>query len=161
LKSINLLQKKIRAKVIKKYLNGSGINKCVCFSSGNAATELKAVGLDVVHVGTRGDLMPLKWFSFGEVAKSFNGLFDATSGHLPFPMLVEIAWQIKNEIHNWDKKNVKIETGSGETLVCLSLAFPDIVFEPVYGKSGPTEFNKLAPMNWIVDILKSRVAASK
>lgn len=154
--TINLIQKQVRAQVIKKHLKNIGENKCVCFSCGNASQALKNEGLEVIEM-----IEPLKWWGFTEIQKYFK-CFDATSGHLPIPLLIEISnilkkkKEVKNIIDFLQNKDLQLPTGSGETLFCLKLAFPTINIFPVYDLNPATKYNKEAPMNIIVDILKGK-----
>lgn len=154
---INLKVKAIRSKIIKRHLNSIGINKCVCFTCGNAARFLRREGLEVIGVGRNQKLLPAKWFGFTEIAQQFNGLFDATSGHLPLPLLTEIAQELRKEIKHWRGQKT-ILTGSGETFVVLSLAFPNIKFTPIRDGKAETKFNKKAPLNTLVKILSKNNA---
>ena len=149
----NLYIKKIRAEVIKEHLNALGKNICVCFTCGNATRALRKVGLEVISVGENEEFTPNKWFSYTNIQKSFNGLFDATSGHLPMPFLDYISLRAKNELREEFKpgQTYDIKVGSGETITCLKMAFPDISFNPIRLEGHkPTEFNKYAPGNSIV-----------
>jgi len=153
MKDYNLLVKKLRAEVIKEHLNGLGKNNCVCFTSGNATKYLRDTGLEVISVGDNEELKPGKWFSYTEIQKSFNGLFDATSGHLPFPLMNNISNilkdELKDEFQNEEDYNIKI--GSGETIVCLKMAFPYVNFKPQRIKGFiPTTYNAESPMNNLV-----------
>jgi len=151
---INLDEKKIRAKVIKKYLNSCGKNKCVCFTCGNAGKALKEVGLNVVTVGDKELLKPGKWFSYAEIANSFNR-FDATSGHLPIPLMLEIAMGLKKKLGKLNIEEVyEVPTGSGETIICLAMAYPYIKFKPIrYENYAPTRYELYAPLNSLVEAL--------
>lgn len=142
---INQLQKKIRAEVIKEYLNAIGQNKCVCFTCGNASRYLREQGVEVVEV-----INPDRWWEFSEI-QAYYKLFDATSGHLPIPLMVEIAKRLKTAIKRPRFKYVAC--GSGETYICLRLAFPFYHFIPVYNIDKPTTFNAKAPLNGLVEIL--------
>jgi hypothetical protein len=46
-----------------------------------------------------------------------------------------------------------VPTGSGETIICLRLAYPDVVFKPVYGLDRSTKFEEDAPLNGVVQVL--------
>lgn len=152
-RKINLLQKKIRAEVIKEYLTAAGQDKCICFTSGNAGKALKKVGLKVITVGENEPLLPLKWFSYNEIAEL--GLFDATSGHLPMPLIVEIAQRLKKKLKKLDK--IELPTGSGETLLCLKLAFPQAKITAVYNLDRPTHYSNYAPLNSLVELLADSI----
>jgi hypothetical protein len=175
LKGINLVEKTIRARVIAEYLAVSGINRCVCFSCGNSARLLKGMGLDVIHIGEGGDLKPIRWFSLEDIQKTFNGLFDATSGNLPDNLMCRIADELRKtwedtrtrqrlfsslegerffdyssmERFNPDSKGTYlIPTGSGETITCLQLAFPSLKLIPVRIRGNPnTELHEGYSLN--------------
>lgn len=153
---INIWQKSIRANVIAAYLQALGTARCVCYSSGNSAKALAATGLDVLHVGPGGHLHPTDWHEFIAIAK-LHGRFDATSGHLPWPLMVEIAKLMRVLQEQYDGP-LEIPTGSGETLVCLKLAYPQVPFTAVYGE-GPTLWHPQAPLNALVAMLMEKKGA--
>ena len=138
--------KEIRARVIKDYLSNRGSNKVVCFSCGNAAERMQEAGLDVLHIGPRGVLAPQKWFTQEEIAQEFPGRFDATSGHLPSELMVALAQAYKEHIGPL-AGTVYVPTGSGETLVCLKLAYPKVEFVAVYNIDDATAYSPDAPLN--------------
>lgn len=166
LRGINSLEKEIRASVINKHLTKIGINKCVCFTCGNSAEQLRKQGLEVIGVGDNEILRPEKWFCYTEIQSTFNGLFDATSGHLAFPLMAEIsdefngiargadgricyAWEKDNKFPSFEAgKTYGVPTGSGETIICLKMALPSVDFEPVRLKDfRPTKFLDNYPLN--------------
>lgn len=141
-----LPSKSIRAKVIKEH----GIKRCICFTCGNCAQALRNEGIDVVEVGNRGLIKPTRWLTLKEIYQIKGDLFDATSGHLSIPMMVEIGNQLKKYLGHLKEKFYYLPTGSGETLVCLSMVYPKVKFRAVYGTKGSIRFNKEAPLNKIV-----------
>lgn len=151
----NLLEKKIRAEVIFDYLKESNKPlKVVCFTSGNSAKFLREQGIKVLAYGNNETNKITHWFSFSEIAKQFK-VFDATSGHLPFPLMKEISKRLynlkplKNKFQY--RKLYPIKIGSGETIICLKMAFPKINFYPIRIKDfKPTEYHRLAPLNPLV-----------
>lgn len=149
----NLLRfehKKIRANVIKDYI---GVNTpVICFSCGNASRELKLAGLNVLDISPTGDLLALRWFTINEIKQKFNGYFDATSGHLDITLMGLIGKAYK-EILGDLPNPCYVPTGSGETLVCLKLAYPQIDFIAVYNLDYATEYSKDAPLNDLVKVL--------
>lgn len=151
-RKFNFIQKEIRALVIKNYLTSLGKNECVCFTCGNASKYLKQVGLNVTEI-----INPAKWYSYGEIQQEYN-MFDATSGHLPMPLMMEIAKLLSNntELKAMPKNN-SIATGSGETIICLKLAFPFKNFQPVYNLDKSTEYNPGAPLNNLVRIIENAI----
>jgi len=163
----NLLVKNIRAIVIKKHLYCIKQDKCVCFTCGNASKFLRKIGLNVISVGNKEGLIPARWFSFTDIQNSFNNMFDATSGHLPMPLMDNISLQLRKKLKNKFEKDKKywIKVGSGETIICLKMAFPHIKFIPYRIKDfAPTEYNANAPLNNLlyaifgdVNILREKV----
>lgn len=98
---------------------------------------------------------PDRWWQFFEIQKEFN-CFDATSGHLPFPLMKQIADRLReSELREVIGKDevVNVACGSGETIVTLSMAFPNVKFIPVYGIDDSTTYNEGAPLNGIVKLL--------
>jgi hypothetical protein len=144
--SINLLQKNIRGKVIAEHLRKLGKNNCVCFTCGNAGKALREQGLGVIEIN-----QPERWYSFAEIGKQYSG-FDATSGHLPIPLMAIIANELKKELKTIPEE-FELPTGSGETFVCLKMAFPFAKITPVYNLDKSTEFHELAPLNDLVDAI--------
>lgn len=143
----NLLEKQIRSHVIKQYLNSIGQNKCVCFSCGNASRELRNVGLEVIEV-----INPDRWWTFEEIQSAYK-CFDATSGHLPIPLMVQIAEELRKKVNIKSIWPLRLPTGSGETFVCFKMAFPDLCIVPVYDLDAATQFNEEAPLNNLVKSL--------
>lgn len=117
------------------------------------------LGVHVVGVGAGEPLEPTRWMSFTEIACSFPGLFDATSGHLPVPLMLEIAAMLHDELcvefARGHVNELEVPAGSGETFVCLKLAFPGIKMRPVYDLSPGTQYNEEAPLNLLVNMLKN------
>ncbi len=146
----NVIQKKIRARVIKEYLNSIGQNKCVCFTCGNSSKYLIAEGLDVIEV-----LNTDHWWTYAEIQSHYK-CFDATSGHLPLPLITEVANRMNKALANTIEHDEDIACGSGETFLCLKMAFPFIKINPVYNLDRATQFNEQAPLNDLVDALKAQ-----
>ena len=126
-----------------------GHRTAVCFSCGNASAELKAVGVDVIDVSPRGDLLPLRWFAPHEIASVFPGAFDATSGHLPIECMAMVADEFKRYLREVPPR-LYVPSGSGETIVALKMAFPDIWMCAVYDIDDATEYSEFAPLNAVV-----------
>lgn len=155
---VNLLEKRIRAEIIREHLDAIGQHRCVCFTCGNSARALEEAGLVVVAVGDREPLRPQRWFTFSEIARTFR-CFDGTSGHLPMPIMADIARRMRAEIGPLQGA-YQIPTGSGETLVVLSMAYPEVRFQPVrFDQHPPTEYNEEAPLNSLVTALCSNPKA--
>lgn len=138
--------KKIRAEIIKQYLNSIGKNECVCFSCGNASNKLKISGVETIEV-----INPTKWYTAEEIQNEFK-VFDATSGHLPMFLMQRISEQLYKN-YNPPAQGSEIATGSGETYCCLKMAFPFVSIIPVYNLDIATKFNENAPLNTLVDAL--------
>jgi hypothetical protein len=174
LRGINLLEKTLRAEIINDYLTSQRTRRCVCFSCGNSARLLRDTGLDVVYIGEKGILKPNKWFSKQEIQSTFNGLFDATSGNLNEHLMEKVAVELKRvlsdsseierfcylfkENHFFDEDTIRrfnpqqgeylIPTGSGETILCLKYAFPQLTFIPIRIRGNlNTEFHEGYSLN--------------
>lgn len=146
---LNFPAKKIRAQVIAEYIKAAGYRGVVAFSCGNATRELKAAGLWVLDISPAGDLSPSgKWWTPAEIHAAFPDLFDATSGHLPAHLMIEISRRFRYYLG--DDIDPLIPTGSGETITCLRWAYPDKKLSPVRDIGQGTEYNENAPLNYIV-----------
>ena len=142
--------KKIRAKVIENYL---GTNKdVICFSCGNASRELKLTSLRVLDISPNGDLIPNRWFSKKEIKSKFPQYFDATSGHLDLDLMYAIGLAYKEYLGELPDV-VYLPTGSGETLVCLKLVYPNTKFIAVYNLDAATEYSEFCELNELVKCL--------
>lgn len=151
---ISLLEKSLRAKIIKKHMQANGYKEAVCFSCGNASKALKKEGVKIIEISPSGDFIANRWFKKAEINQIFTGAFDATSGHLPIELMDEIATEIKEKIQLTKNQKYEIPTGSGETFVVLSLAFPEIEFVPIYNEDASTEYHEEAPLNNLVKALQ-------
>lgn len=149
--------KRIRAEVIKEYLKDKSYKGVVCFSCGNASSELKKVGLNVIDISPNGDFIPNKWFKPSEVHELFKNYFDATSGHLTMELMNKIADRFYAELNGILDDINYVPTGSGETLVCLKLAFPDKKFVAVYNLDAATKYDENAVLNNLVKVLADEV----
>lgn len=147
--------KKIRSQVIKEYIK-KDYKQVVCFSCGNAARALEEEGLNVIHIGTQGELTPNKWYTMQEIHNRFPTAFDATSGHLNMELMKKIGQKYKEYLGELDE-TMYIPTGSGETLVCLKLAYPEQNFIAVYNLGVETEFNTHAPLNKLVEWCSDKI----
>lgn len=152
--------KKIRAAVIKDYLKDKQYKGVVCFSCGNATRELKKVGLNVIDISPSGDFIPLHWFQPSSIKNIFPEYFDATSGHLTFEVMQLIAEKFKQVLKKEIKEINYIPTGSGETILCLKLAFPDKKFVAVYNIDEATHYEERAMLNGIVKIISEKIVFS-
>lgn len=133
----------------------------VVFTCGHSADELRKQllpGLDVIEIGPRGVLNTGKWWTPAEIHNTFPNLFDATSGHLPLPLMVAIAADFRKYLAEGTNFNAAgqyyVPTGSGETIVALQMAFPNATFAAVYDNTHPeTTRDPEAPLNPVVDAL--------
>ena len=148
--------KAIRAKAIRLYMDEYGYKKAVCFSCGHASDALKSVGVETLAIAPNGDLEAHRWFRQGEIAENFNGFFDATSGHLPVELMNSIATEYRRYLGEIPMLNY-IPCGSGETLVCLKMAYPDRKFVAVYNIDESTKYNEYAPLNSLVKAIAEDV----
>lgn len=150
-------QKAIRARVIERYMREAGYAQAVCFTCGNAARALRRRGVTLWAVSHRGGeginevLAPGEWYTPATVARRFGKTyFDATSGHLPMPLMVEIARELREAVALALDREWLVPTGSGETIVTLRLAFPENRFVPVRLGTPETEYSEHAPLNLVV-----------
>lgn len=148
--------KRLRAAAIREYMAEAGLARCVCFSCGNAAEALIAEGVDTLHIGPHGVLAPTRWFTPAQIARAFPGFFDATSGHLPLSLMTEIGQRYRAYLGGLPDV-VRVPSGSGETLVCLKLAYPETDFVAVYNLDEATEYSAHAPLNSLVKALSKGV----
>ena len=149
--------KKIRAAVIRDYMKEYKLPRAVCFSCGNASRELKAAGVDVLEISPTGSLNAAKWFTMGEIKNTFPDYFDATSGHLPLECMLRLADAYKAYFGGDLPAEVYLPTGSGETLVCLKMAFPAAKITAVYNLDAATLYESGAPLNKLVALLAEKV----
>ena len=151
--------KYIRAHVIRDYIYPE--TKVVCFSCGNASKALKDVGLDVLDIGEHGDLKPNHWFSQKEIAEKFPGRFDATCGHLNIELMNELSGTykavLKHYMHQNRHSDYWVPTGSGETLICLKMAFPEKKWHANYNLDEATEYHPEAPLNKLVKLMAKTI----
>ncbi len=147
---INLLEKRLRADVIKKHLIQSHLPlEVVCFTCGNSSKYLTEAGVNVHAV-----VNPDKWYTYAEIQRLY-GLFDATSGHLPMPLMMDIAMELRRTLVKLPNV-VHLPTGSGETYVTLCMAFPSTKIFPLYDLDDSTRYNSGAPLNSLVNSLNER-----
>jgi len=116
--------KTLRAVAVAAHLRVVGHDRVVCFTSGNAAQALRDAGLDVLAVGAGQELQPGRWWQLGEIARVWPDRFDATSGHLPLPLMVALAHRLRDHLGEIAPGPWLVPTGSGETLCALGMAYP-------------------------------------
>lgn len=153
IKTLDFPAKRLRSKVIKNYMQAAGYKRAVCFSCGNASRALKEAGVETLDISPTGDLVANRWFNPAEVNKVFTGYFDATSGHLPLHLMIDIADEFKKHIGALENEDYLIATGSGETIICLQIAYPHINFKAMYNLNAATEYSEFAPLNSAVSAL--------
>lgn len=145
--------KQLRAGVIASWCGAARVKHVVCFTCGNAASALRATGLDtVLEIGPRGELLAGTWWDQATIARYFPGYFDATSGHLPSELMNQLAVTYFNHLaQDLTEAAYDVPTGSGETLVALALAFPHKEFHAVYSsKDASCAYSPRAPLNALV-----------
>jgi len=148
--------KMLRSYCIKAYMQAAGYSRAVCFSCGNAARELEKAGVDVLHIGRQGELTPNKWYTQADIAHVFTGYFDATSGHLPMTCMLMLAATYKGYLGAL-RGTYSVPCGSGETLVCLKLAYPDVNFTAVYNLDDATRYEEGCVLNGLVKLLAKEI----
>jgi hypothetical protein len=147
---IKFENKRIRAEVIAKYIKNAGYDGVVCFSCGNASAELKKCNINVIDISPNGGLIANKWWRAWEIKKAFPLFFNATSGYLNLELMYEIGIAFKKEIGNLPT-NVEVDSGSGETAICLALVYPNVKFTAIYNNNNlATTFNAESPLNVLV-----------
>lgn len=156
MKTLEFPNKQIRAQAIKEYLPLTGKTKVVCFSCGNATRALINAGVKTLAIAPEGDFIANRWFTQAEIASMFPDYFDATSGHLPMELMKEIGARFKNYLGTLDGEYM-VPTGSGETIVCLKLAYPGVKFYAKYNLNEATEYSIYAPLNEMVEIMADGV----
>lgn len=152
--------KQIRSIAIKHYMQLHGFDKAVCFSCGNASRMLKEAGVKTLDISPTGDLQANRWFRIGEIAAAFPGYFDATSGHLPMDCMHAVSDIFYYELRELPGA-INLPTGSGETLVCLKMAFPKTKITAVYNLDTATQFEENAPLNALVKLLAEDIVYLK
>lgn len=160
--------KELRAGPIRDYVIKAGYPGVVTFTCGHAAEALRRVlrPLDkhVLEVGARGVLQTEKWWTPAEIRAGFPHLFDATSGHLPVPLMYEIGRAFKSyfdySVYRGQggldsEKQYVVPSGSGETIFCLHLAYPEVRLLAAYDNSKPetTRDTENVAMNALIDSL--------
>src|SRR6266704_242668 len=149
------VREQVRANLINGYVRSAGYGGAVIFSCGTAAKALKESvgnGFPVVEVGPSGGLQAGHWWSPEEINKTWPALFDASSGHLPLALMVRLAWRLAKIIGELDENTqYLVPTGSGETILCLGMAYPKVSFCAVYDNHYPaTTQDFYGPLNMAV-----------
>lgn len=137
-----------------EYVKETPYEGIVCVGEGPTVMELiKAApaGMPVVTIETD------RAISMEGIANAYPRHFDATNGHLPLWLMVRIA----NKFAEWINANVRksmggevrIPTGSGETLFELRIAYPEITetqFVALYDFNRDKRFDPNGPINQAV-----------
>lgn len=88
-----------------------------------------------------------------EIRKTFPDSFDATSGHLPTDLMNQLAEEYALIFSDTIKEGqtYTIPTGSGETVICLRMAFPKSRFIAQWNNQDPScEYSDHAPLARLV-----------
>lgn len=145
----NLNQKLIRSQVILDHMLHAGYLQAVCFSCGHAAQALRDVGVDVLEIGPNGDLEPRRWFTPEEISLLWPQHFDATPGHLPIYLMERIAAVMRADRRYQGVLGTgryEVPSGSGETLLCLAMAYPQARLYPIFDVGLGTAYEPEAPL---------------
>lgn len=147
-------RKQLRAELVRDFCASAGIAGAVCLSCGNASRALKELetpAFNVVAIAPGGDLMPARWLRADEIRRAFPQHLDATSGHLTIPLMAGLAALFAERLQAPPRGSEwLVETGSGETIVALSMAFPDVRWSPLYTAKPHSLFSPQAPANALV-----------
>jgi hypothetical protein len=146
-------RKQIRAAVIAQYIERAGYRGAVCFSCGHASAALQRAGVYVVDISETGDLIARSWWHAADIRRAWPDLLDATCGHLPAPLMGELATAYRVSIGALGEASYDVPTGSGETMICLSMAYPGVRFVPKYDLDAATAYHDRAPLNRLVTAL--------
>lgn len=148
--------KELRAEVIVDYVKGAGTYKgIVCITCGHSGDALIAsangeCGDIVVIVPEEGD----GWISMEQIARDYPGYFDASSGHLPLWLMQRIGDRFKkyfNEYPQTRHSEMRLPTGSGETIIELFMGMDDIEgFSALYDYNRGSKYEAKAPLNNMV-----------
>lgn len=152
---LRVMAKPIRATLIRRHLCPAGdpaAARLVCFTSGNAGAALVAEGLAPVIVGPGGGMTATRWWTPGEIRQTWPDHFDATSGHLPLPLVVALGRALRDHLGPLPPV-VEVPTGSGETILALSWAYPGTRLVAVTHLDEHTDHHDGMPL-W--DVVRSR-----
>ncbi len=121
--SVEIDMKRIRALVIKDYLEG---RQCFCFSCGNSSRALQLVGANVIGISPH-DSLKVNTHVTPKRAQAIFKCFNATSGYLPLFLIEKIADELIERLPCdvfTNKRPICVPVGSGETLFTFSYVFP-------------------------------------
>lgn len=140
---VDLNFKALRAHVIAGYCQRARIRSVVLCTCGNAAAELRPHVPEVIEIGP-GPLAifrPTRWLLPSDIRRMFPGKFDATSGHLPFWMLVQVSKIVRDTLSLREAvaegRPLVVPSGSGESAVVVKLAFPTANVVAQFDPSNP------------------------
>ena len=147
---LTLPAKAIRAQLIRDHLGGgvAGANapRVVVFTCGNAAAQLRAVGLDVLAVGPGQELQAGRWWTPAEIRAAWPDRFDATSGHLPMHLVAQLAMALADHVGTLERCRWLVPTGSGETITALRWVYPDADLVALTGTGPNTDHHPDMPL---------------
>jgi len=154
--------KRLRAELIAWHVKAAGLRGVVCFSCGNAAQALREEQLQVVEVGPRGELQTDRWWTATEIAAAWPDRLDATSGHLPWPLMIDIGKIFRGHLGRLSLDHVyDLASGSGETLCCLAMAYPGLMLRACYdGSQAATRWDPRAPLWPLVQELAYEISGA-
>ena len=143
--------KKIRSEKLFELFGDVPVGVYTC---GNSAIQLRAAGFtDVLDIGADGLYQPNEWHYSHAVRQIFNHRVDLTSGHLPIDLCLTLGIAYSNAL---DKIPNVIPSGSGETVLSLSLANPDNRFVAAFDNAYPhTTMNKENKITVLLSIMKN------
>ena len=170
--------------MICEYVRDSVYEGIVCFSCGNAAKELRRIigqywqrgilprNFGFIAITPPGsdasELHTEDWWTQRQIKKIWPYHFDATSGHLPMEMMVELGQRLARDAgltqygglelkDNLKGASYRVPTGSGETIIALSMAYPELRLFPIYSPRDPAcVFDPEAVLNPLVNLLVYR-----
>lgn len=152
---VGLTEKIVRTNVILDCVRSHKISESiVLFSSGNAYKCLHDLHTNTMRLESD------DWVSQEYIRNTFPNSFDATSGHLSIELMNQIAKSLHDKYKDVldENKTYGIMSGSGETLVCMKLAFPQVKFVAIYDdNSEHTSYSEFAPLNKLVSVMAEQV----
>lgn len=141
-------RKQVRSALVAEHVRAGHYDGAVVFSCGNASRALASTGTYVVRVAEGQDLRAERWWDAAEVHRCWPYLFDATSGHLPMPLMARLAEHIGGRLGGLEAGVYVVPTGSGETVLALRMAplYRDCVFVAEYGPEPWCSEDRWAPL---------------
>lgn len=146
--TIHLKNKRLRARVIKKYY---GDQRLYAFSCGNATAALAKEGCNLVAIDGSSPIEARRYVTPKASDHYFNGT-NVTSGYLPLHLMLELAREYQHnigEVSEFDR--IFVPCGSGETLLALSFFIPMRKLLPIVsGTFAPMKLDQNSPLeNWV------------